>query len=120
MSNVIPIAQEKQPHKQILELLKPEVDCDPLSSKYAIDCCLDGFTKEQREAALTELIDAGVVVKRMDAHSGEYRFGLAAHVEKHEAEYDNLKADVYAKAEAHGLRPKWRPGEGWRLVDATG
>lgn len=31
-----------------------------------------------------------------------------------------FKDGVYAKAKAHGLWPKWRPNEGWRLTDGGG
>ena len=120
----------REPHQQIIEYLEPrefDGDCptlpaNGLTARYYIDWphVAEGFSKEEAEAALDELIDADIVIERSDAHTGERMVGLREYVEKADAPYEKTKGDVYRKAKARGLWPKWRPGEGWRLVNGGG
>jgi hypothetical protein len=80
----------------------------------------DDKARGRLKEALSELIGAGIVAERHNPHTGDRLLGLSEHVEKSEDEYDQFKASVHAKAEARGLSPKWRRGDGWRLVDVSG
>ena len=93
----------------------------PLTPMDAFDVgWIAGLNRESAEAAIEGLVDLGIVVKRSDAHFGGESVGLRKLVEADEAPYEELKSRVYQKAKACGLSPKWRPGEGWRLVDGGG
>jgi hypothetical protein len=110
----------ESPHQQIIDYLAVEADLSPLTARSYISWEDVGLSKEMAEAALDDLIEAGIAVQRLDPHSGERKVGLRDYVEKADAEYEELKSTVYRKADERGLRPDWRPGKGWRLINAGG
>jgi hypothetical protein len=109
----------REPHKRIIEMLTV-CEEEPLTPKFVDDDGVDGFSKEQVEEALQELIDADLIVERTNPRTGDDLIGWREYVEKSDEEYDSLKTSVFQRAEAHGLSPKWRRGDGWRLVDESG
>jgi hypothetical protein len=115
---------EREPHKQIIAGLTPWIEeGDPLVPEDAIWSHVDADDDEARDRlkeALSELISAGIVAERHNPHTGYRLLGLTEYVEKDEEEYDQLKTSVFTKAEARGLSAKWRRGDGWRLIDASG
>lgn len=94
-------------------------ECDqPLHGRD--DWFVEGFTAQQVQDAIDELIAAGLVVTRSDPHSGSRQIGLRDLVEAGDAQYEAVKESVYERAHAMGLHPTWRPGRGWRLVNGDG
>jgi hypothetical protein len=113
----------RQPHKSILNVLGNFPDHPLLYTSY---CGFGEFeetaqySNESINEAVCDLIDANLVVERTNPHTGDRAIGLRELVEAHEAPYEDLKERVYQMAKTQGLWPKWRPGQGWRLVDGGG
>jgi hypothetical protein len=110
---------ERHPHKVIIDFLDNAATIEGMSPLVARDMDLEGITRESADAAIEELIEANIVVQRLDMYAGDM-IGLRKAVEAHEAIYDELKDRVYEKAKQQGLWPKWRQGQGWRLVNGGG
>lgn len=116
--------RRREPHGSIISTLE-----DNFADSGAPYCPREFFTdyfsadeteKALTEKALDELIAANIIVERSDPHTAGGSVAMRAPAELHDAEYDELKASVYRLAQEHGLRPKWLPDVGWRLVGPDG
>lgn len=115
----------RHPHKEILHILG-KVDCEDeaqgvLVRAEVLELCLDGFEREQINAALLELQGEGAIVGKRDPNGTS--FALARYeelIKAEEAEYTALKTRVYAAAQRAGLWLKWKPSEGWHFINVPG
>jgi hypothetical protein len=122
-------AETRHPHKEILECLVQFIEVDgevPMHPSVPRDFIvgssdrydeLKKFSTELLEEAVDDLIEAYVVEERDDLHAGWRTLGVRELIEAAEAPYEDLKERVYQKAKAVGLWPKWRPSDGWLLVN---
>jgi hypothetical protein len=126
--------EERQPHKTILEFLKgvpAEEGRDAFCDEECILACFDYFKdkdddeREEEEArveeALSDLEEAGLILTNRNWRTGKTEYAHVSfkeRIEAEEADYEALKERVHAGAKKHGLWPKWRERDGWRLVNA--
>jgi hypothetical protein len=119
-------AETRHPHKEILQCLVQFIEFDgevPMHPWVSRDLIigrserydeLKKFSTELLEEAVDDLLEAYVVEERDDFQTGWKALGVR---ELLEAADTALKERVYQKAKAVGLWPKWRPGDGWLLVN---
>jgi hypothetical protein len=119
-------AETRHPHKEILQCLVQFIEFDgevPMHPSVSRDFIVGGserhdelkkFSTDLLEEAVDDLLEAYVVEERDDLHTGWKALGVR---ELLEAADTALKERVYQKAKAVGLWPKWRPSDGWLLVN---
>jgi hypothetical protein len=122
-------AESRHPHKEILGCLVQSIEFDgvvPIQPSVPRNLIvgksdrhdhLKKFSVPKLEAALDDLLDADVVEERCDVRTGMRTLGVRELLEAADAPYEALTEQVYSKATAAGLWPRWRPDRGWRLVD---
>jgi hypothetical protein len=123
----------RHPHKEMLDALLDRVEFDgdvPMNHLTPRSCLvgdvderlaeLKRFSVERIANAIDELADADIIRERSDPHTGHETIGIRELVSLLDEPYQGLEEEIYEKARATGLRPKWRHGQGWRLVNGGG
>ncbi len=122
------IAETRQPHKEILQLLlrntefdgdvslNPAVPRERVAGGDARYEELKKYSLARIERAIDSLVEAEIVEERTDFWSGRRMLAISELLVAAEAPSESLKEEVYRKAKDVGLWPKWRPSSGWQLV----
>jgi hypothetical protein len=115
------LPEQRQPHRKILDLLEPVCEDSLFTSEETLKSCFEAEDFDVAREALSDLEREGSIISRNRSSGTEYALAkYQGQIEAEETEYEALKERVYTAAKRHGLWPKWRQNEGWRLVNGGG